>query len=117
VVKTPPPPKPVVPAVAYDNTPKTEPWWTLADGVTARQKESKPAWWSTPQGSGAEAAPKPKLAPKPVWPPKAKLVPLAPNAKPPPVVVKARAKESKQVSPTKPTDGVEQSDGSFLYKF
>jgi hypothetical protein len=58
VVKAPPPVKPVVPAVAaapYDNTPKTVPWWTLADGVTARQKESKPAWWSKPQVVAAAA--------------------------------------------------------------
>jgi hypothetical protein len=66
VVKAPPPPKPVVPAVAYDNTPKTAPWWS-ADGVTAN--ESKPAWWSTPQvvAAGADVDAKVDAPGKAAW--------------------------------------------------
>jgi hypothetical protein len=100
VVKAPPPVKPVVPAVPYDNTPKTAPWWS-ADGVTAR--ETKPAWWSTPQGSGAEAAAKPTEGSDQGV--AAERLSARPAASPP------------TASPTQPTDGVEQSDGSFVYKF
>ena len=66
VVKAPPPVKPVVPAVPYDNTPKTAPWWS-ADGVTAR--ETKPAWWSTPQvvAAGADVDAKVDAPGKAAW--------------------------------------------------